>query len=283
MLQIGEFSGLTGLSVKALRHYDELGVLPPARVDASTGHRFYGADQVRTGVTIRALRQAGVALPDVASSIANSAELATLAVHWGRVTESRRAEDEALATARRQLAQLVTPLEVIERQMPAQPFAAMRLLIPASPEDQERVDDHARRSRLIPRLITQGAGPSGPSWTASRARDAETTEVTLYWPTSKQLPPDWAEPGEFVGHLPERLELAASWRFDPDATSTDHLSGPAVVAIFEALAARDTDVRDIEIRQTISRVSPSGHTVEAAVTLKADHREVESAVLRSRA
>ncbi len=277
MLQIGEFSGLTGLSVKALRHYDDLGVLPPARVDASTGHRFYGADQVRTGVAIRALRQAGVALPDVASSIAKSAELTVLEAHWDRVEESRRAENEAFATARKQITQLTASLEVTERQMPAQPFAAMRLLIPASPEDQERVDEHARRSRLIPRLIARGVGPSGPSWTATKARDAETTEMTLYWPTSEQLSPDWAEPGEFVGLLPERVELAASWRFAPDATSADHLSGPAVVAIFEALAAHHADVRDIEIRQTISRVSPSGHTVEAAVTLKVNRRQIDRA------
>ncbi len=92
--------------------------------------------------------------------------------------------------------------------------------------------------------------------------------MTLYWPTSERLPADWANPGEFIGCIPERLELTASWRFGPEATSADHQSGPAVVALLEALAARGADVRNIEIRQIISRVSATGHTVEAAVTLE---------------
>ena len=38
MFTIGEFSRATHLSVKALRHYDEIGLLMPADVDASTGY-----------------------------------------------------------------------------------------------------------------------------------------------------------------------------------------------------------------------------------------------------
>jgi DNA-binding transcriptional MerR regulator len=39
MLSIGRFARLTGLTVKALRHYDELGLLRPAHVDGWTGYR----------------------------------------------------------------------------------------------------------------------------------------------------------------------------------------------------------------------------------------------------
>jgi len=55
-LSIGSFSVLAGLSVPALRHYDEVGVLKPARVDPRTGYRYYHPDQVHTGRIIRALR-----------------------------------------------------------------------------------------------------------------------------------------------------------------------------------------------------------------------------------
>ena len=37
LMPIGRFSRLTGLTVKALRHYDELGLLRPASVDRDTG------------------------------------------------------------------------------------------------------------------------------------------------------------------------------------------------------------------------------------------------------
>ena len=37
LLPIGRFARLTGLTVKALRHYDEVGLLEPASVDSATG------------------------------------------------------------------------------------------------------------------------------------------------------------------------------------------------------------------------------------------------------
>ncbi len=41
VMPIGRFSRLTGVGVKALRHYDEVGLLVPAAVDDETGYRFY--------------------------------------------------------------------------------------------------------------------------------------------------------------------------------------------------------------------------------------------------
>ena len=46
-LSIGSFSRVSGLTVKALRHYDEIGLLEPARVDQWTGYRYYGLEQAR--------------------------------------------------------------------------------------------------------------------------------------------------------------------------------------------------------------------------------------------
>ena len=40
-LQIKEFARLTGVSVRTLQYYDEIGLLPPACVDAYTGYRYY--------------------------------------------------------------------------------------------------------------------------------------------------------------------------------------------------------------------------------------------------
>jgi DNA-binding transcriptional MerR regulator len=65
LMSIGRFSRLTGLTVKALRHYDEVGLLRPAAVDAETGYRSYGAEQVRRAETIRMLRRLELPLDDV--------------------------------------------------------------------------------------------------------------------------------------------------------------------------------------------------------------------------
>jgi DNA-binding transcriptional MerR regulator len=56
LLPIGRFGRLAGLSVGALRHYDELDLLRPARIDRETGYRSYRRDQLETARTIVRLR-----------------------------------------------------------------------------------------------------------------------------------------------------------------------------------------------------------------------------------
>lgn len=58
-----EFAAVTGLSIKALRLYDERGLLVPARVDQATGYRRYTEDQIATAARIALLRLAGHTRP----------------------------------------------------------------------------------------------------------------------------------------------------------------------------------------------------------------------------
>jgi len=62
LLSIGELAARSGLSPKALRLYDESGLLVPRRVDPSTGYRSYGVDQVGRARLIAALRGLGMGL-----------------------------------------------------------------------------------------------------------------------------------------------------------------------------------------------------------------------------
>ena len=62
LLSIGQFGRLTGLTVKALRHYDAEGVLQPREVDPSTSYRHYGTEQVERARLIRRLRDLDVPL-----------------------------------------------------------------------------------------------------------------------------------------------------------------------------------------------------------------------------
>ncbi|MFC4468770.1 MerR family transcriptional regulator [Streptomyces xiangluensis] len=65
LLGIGGFALLSGLSVHALRHYDEVGLLPPAVVDPDTGYRRYRQDQVQRARLIGALRKVDLPLDEV--------------------------------------------------------------------------------------------------------------------------------------------------------------------------------------------------------------------------
>jgi len=62
MFSIGEFSRLGGVSVRTLRHYDEIGLLRPATVDPDTGYRGYSAQQLGQLNRIMALKELGLSL-----------------------------------------------------------------------------------------------------------------------------------------------------------------------------------------------------------------------------
>ena len=64
-MSIGEFASRSRLSAKALRLYDELGLLPPARVDENSGYRFYEPGQLKQARLIAALRQLQVPLAEI--------------------------------------------------------------------------------------------------------------------------------------------------------------------------------------------------------------------------
>ena len=64
-VSIGRFARLTGLSIGALRHYDELDLLRPAEIDRFTSYRYYAAEQIELGRAIARLRDLEVPLEEI--------------------------------------------------------------------------------------------------------------------------------------------------------------------------------------------------------------------------
>ena len=98
LMTIGEFARRSGLSANALRLYDELGLLPPARIDASSGYRFYAEPQLGQARLVAALRQLEVPLAGIKAILGLEPAAAT-----GRIGEFWAAA-EAEHVARRDLA-----------------------------------------------------------------------------------------------------------------------------------------------------------------------------------
>ncbi|MBO7632182.1 MAG: MerR family transcriptional regulator [Lachnospiraceae bacterium] len=65
MLKIGDFSKLSRVSIRMLRHYDDIGLLKPAEIDSFTGYRYYREDQLFTIGRITSLRDMGFGLTDI--------------------------------------------------------------------------------------------------------------------------------------------------------------------------------------------------------------------------
>ncbi|MFI1381423.1 MerR family transcriptional regulator [Embleya sp. NPDC020886] len=70
LLTIGRFARLCRLSVKQLRHYDDVGLLRPERVDRATGYRYYATGQARDALTVALLREIDVPLAVIAETLA---------------------------------------------------------------------------------------------------------------------------------------------------------------------------------------------------------------------
>ncbi len=65
MYRIGDFSKMSKTTIKALRYYDEVGLLKPEYVDEITNYRFYSTDQLMKLHSIKALRQIGLSIGEI--------------------------------------------------------------------------------------------------------------------------------------------------------------------------------------------------------------------------
>ncbi|MEV3871199.1 protein phosphatase 2C domain-containing protein [Streptomyces sp. NPDC049906] len=111
LLTIGAFAKASRLSPKALRLYDELGLLTPARVDPVTGYRHYAPEQVDQARLVAWLRRLGMPLARIRHVRTLEADAAAREVHafWARV--------EADTAARRDLAAFL--VDQLSRKDPA--------------------------------------------------------------------------------------------------------------------------------------------------------------------
>lgn len=114
-LTIGTFARLTGLSLKALRRYDESGLLVPAAVDQRTGYRYYRSLQAPRARQISLLRSVDMPLAQIADLLATTDPVAA-----GEMLLGWWAEQERLLSHRRGT---VDYLLDQWRRTPAEPFS----------------------------------------------------------------------------------------------------------------------------------------------------------------
>ena len=120
-MSISEFARRSRLSPKALRLYDEMELLLPARVDAVTGYRFYETDQIESARLIAALRQLGIPLAEIKVVLDLDPERAAdrIADYWSGVeTEHAARRDLAAFVVTRLHGKRPVMYEVEERDIP---------------------------------------------------------------------------------------------------------------------------------------------------------------------
>jgi DNA-binding transcriptional MerR regulator len=129
LLTIGEFSHLTHLSVKALRHYDEVGLLQPVHVNPSTSYRQYATAQVPTAHLIRRFRDLQMPL-EVIREVLEAPDLATrdqaIAKHLERMEEALQFTQATVSSLRALLEGRSSTISVEYRSVPTERAVAVR-------------------------------------------------------------------------------------------------------------------------------------------------------------
>jgi DNA-binding transcriptional MerR regulator len=113
MFKIGDFSKLSRVSVKALRYYDEIGLLPPAQIDRWTGYRYYTPDQLPRLNRILALKDLGFALEQIAQLLDGDLPAAQIR---GMLIMKRAEIQREVGAAQEQLARIEARLRLIEQE-----------------------------------------------------------------------------------------------------------------------------------------------------------------------
>ena len=99
MLRIGDFSRLTQVTIKALRHYDSLGLLKPAYIDPESGYRYYVSSQLPRLNRIVALKEMGFSLEQIGQLL--DAELSTEQMHGMLLAKQQEVRDQIAAEQQR--------------------------------------------------------------------------------------------------------------------------------------------------------------------------------------
>jgi DNA-binding transcriptional MerR regulator len=139
MLKIGEFSQLGQVSVRTLRHYDDLGLLKPARIDPDSDYRYYELEQLPILHRIIAYKEMGLQLGTIRHLLAEPVAVDEMR----RLLEERRAaislqildERQRLARVAARLRLIeeegsLSPYEVAEKAVPVQTVATIRRTVP---------------------------------------------------------------------------------------------------------------------------------------------------------
>lgn len=139
MLKIGDFSRLGQVSVRMLRHYDQMGLIKPAYVDPDSEYRYYSLEQLPRLHRILALKDLGLSLEQIETALKTDLSpeqlKEMLALKQAELSQQVAETQIRLQRVASRLAQMeteavVSPYEVVLRAVPERVLASIRRVVP---------------------------------------------------------------------------------------------------------------------------------------------------------
>jgi DNA-binding transcriptional MerR regulator len=190
-LSIGDFSRMTHLSVKALRHYHELGLLEPSQVDPNTGYRSYDLSQVAVAQVIRRFRQLEMPVEHV-KAVLNAADVdrrnALVVEHLERMESALERTQAVVASLRSLLDGNPAPIAVEYRSVPVLRVAAITKLVRLADIEPWWSESFSEIRHVLRVQGVSPAGPQGGLYPTELFTD-EIGEVTVFVPLAGPLAP----------------------------------------------------------------------------------------------
>jgi DNA-binding transcriptional MerR regulator/effector-binding domain-containing protein len=184
LLSIGDFSRMTYLSVKALRHYHETGLLAPAWIDPATSYRFYRTAQVTTAQLIRRFRDLGMPLEQVRTVLMTddlAARNRVIITHLEQMEQKLQETQEAVASVRTLLQEGPGRPRVTRRHEPVTPSLAIVDTVDAADAVSWWMSAFQQLHAILGRARVQRIGPDGAIFADSFFTE-EKGEVTAFVP-----------------------------------------------------------------------------------------------------
>jgi DNA-binding transcriptional MerR regulator/effector-binding domain-containing protein len=189
-IAIGDFSRMTHLSVKALRHYHDLGVLEPAEIDPYSGYRFYQPGQVQIAQVIRRFRDLGMPLDEI-RSVLDAPDVATrnqvIVAHLERMEAQLAQTQSTVASLRSLLERAPAPVSVEYRSVPAATALAIIQSVSVAEFDDWVIGAFGELYRALRAAGVRPAGPSGALY-PREFFEQERGDVVAFVPVSDPAP-----------------------------------------------------------------------------------------------
>jgi DNA-binding transcriptional MerR regulator len=189
LLTIGEFSRMTHLSVKALRHYDDVGLLSPAEVDPSSGYRRYATGQVPVAQVIRRFRDLDMPLDEI-RTVLNAPDVAVrdeaVLAHLQRMQETLERTQATVASLQALLDGNRPALPVEYRSIPALRAVAIRAVVDWDDTEPWLNDALGELDRTVDSQSSGRAGPDSALY-SGEFFEAHVGDVTAFVPVGAEI------------------------------------------------------------------------------------------------
>jgi DNA-binding transcriptional MerR regulator len=165
MIRIGDFSKLSRVSIKALRLYDEMGLLKPVEVDRFTGYRYYEFDQLPRLYRILALKDLGFSLEEISRLLEGDVSVeqmrGMLKLRQAEIRQQVQEETARLERVELWLREIeqedsVSKYDVVIKKIEPVMVASVRGVVPTPPDQRSLWDE------LIGYLQQESARMIGP-------------------------------------------------------------------------------------------------------------------------